>query len=114
MTYNIAIVGSTGAVGREMLQTLYERDFPVDNVYALASSKSPGRQVSFGDERTIDVQPIEDFDFSKIDFAFFSAGGDVSEKSAPLAGKNGALVIDNSSAFRMTQNVPLIVPEVNH
>ena len=114
MTYNIAIVGSTGAVGREMLQTLYERDFPVDNVYALASSKSPGRQVSFGDERTIDVQPIEDFDFSKVDFAFFSAGGDVSEKYAPLAGKNGALVIDNSSAFRMTQNVPLIVPEVNH
>ena len=97
-----------------MLQTLYERDFPVDNVYALASSKSPGRQVSFGDERTIDVQPIEDFDFSKVDFAFFSAGGDVSEKYAPLAGKNGALVIDNSSAFRMTQNVPLIVPEVNH
>ena len=114
MTYNIAVVGSTGAVGREMLQTLYERDFPVDNVYALASSKSPGRQVSFGDERTIDVQPIEDFDFSKVDFAFFSAGGDVSEKYAPLAGKNGALVIDNSSAFRMTQNVPLIVPEVNH
>ena len=114
MTYNIAIVGSTGAVGREMLQTLYERDFPVDNVYALASSKSPGRQVSYGDERTIDVQPIEDFDFSKVDFAFFSAGGDVSEKYAPLAGKNGALVIDNSSAFRMTQNVPLIVPEVNH
>ena len=114
MTYNIAIVGSTGAVGREMLQTLYERDFPVDNVYALASSKSPGRQVSFGDERTIDVQPIEDFDFSKVDFAFFSAGGDVSEKYAPLAGKNGALIIDNSSAFRMTQNVPLIVPEVNH
>ena len=114
MTYNIAVVGSTGAVGREMLQTLYERNFPVDNVYALASSKSPGRQVSFGDERTIDVQPIEDFDFSKVDFAFFSAGGDVSEKYAPLAGKNGALVIDNSSAFRMTQNVPLIVPEVNH
>ena len=114
MTYNIAVVGSTGAVGREMLQTLYERDFPVDNVYALASSKSPGRQVSFGDERTIDVQPIEDFDFSKVDFAFFSAGGDVSEKYAPLAGKNGALVIDNSSAFRMTQNVPLVVPEVNH
>ena len=114
MTYNIAVVGSTGAVGREILQTLYERDFPIDNVYALASSKSPGRQVSFGDERTIDVQPIEDFDFSKVDFAFFSAGGDVSEKYAPLAGKNGALVIDNSSAFRMTQNVPLIVPEVNH
>lgn len=114
MTYKIAVVGATGAVGREMLQTLYERKFPIDKVYALASSKSPGRQVSFGDDVTIDVEPIEKFDFSKVDFAFFSAGGSVSEKYAPIAGKCGALVIDNSSAFRMKENVPLIVPEVNH
>ena len=114
MTYKIAVVGATGAVGREMLQTLYERKFPIDKVYALASSKSPGRQVSFGDELTIDVEPIEKFDFTKVDFAFFSAGGSVSEKYAPIAGKSGALVIDNSSAFRMKDNVPLIVPEVNH
>ena len=99
MTYKIAVVGATGAVGREMLQTLYERKFPIDKVYALASSKSPGRQVSFGDDVTIDVEPIEKFDFSKVDFAFFSAGGSVSEKYAPIAGKCGALVIDNSSAF---------------
>ena len=70
MTYKIAVVGATGAVGREMLQTLHERKFPIDKVYALASSKSPGRQVSFGDELTIDVEPIEKFDFSKVDFAF--------------------------------------------
>ena len=114
MTYTIAVAGATGAVGREMLQTLYERKFPVDKIYALASSKSPGRQVSFGDDQRIDVQTIENFDFSNVDFSFFSAGGSVSEKYAPMAGRSGSLVIDNSSAFRMKENVPLIVPEVNH
>ena len=114
MGYNLAVVGATGAVGREILQTLYERKFPIDKIYALASKKSPGRQVSFGDDQRVDVQALDDFDFSKVDFALFSAGGSVSEKYAPIAGENGCLVIDNSSAFRMTENVPLIVPEVNH
>ena len=114
MGYKVAVVGATGAVGREILQTLYERKFPVDKMYALASKKNPGRQVSFGDDKRIDVETVEGFDFSKVDIALFSAGGVVSEKYAPIAGGKGCLVIDNSSAFRMTENVPLIVPEVNH
>ena len=79
MNYNVAIVGATGAVGREIFQTLNERKFPIKNIYALASAKSPGRQVSFGDDQTIDVKPLDDFDFSKVDFALFSAGGNISE-----------------------------------
>ena len=114
MKYNVAIVGATGAVGREILQTLNERKFPIGKIYALASTKSPGRQVSFGDDKTIDVTPLNDFDFSKVDLALFSAGGSVSEKFCSEAGEKGALVIDNSSAFRMQEDVPLIVPEVNH
>ena len=113
MTFNIAIVGATGAVGREMLQTLYERKFPVKKIYALASSRRPGRQVAFGDENNIDVTPLNKFDFSSVDIALFSAGGSVATEYAKKAGEAGALVIDNSSAFRMTSNVPLIVPEVN-
>ncbi len=113
MTFNIAIVGATGAVGREMLQTLYERKFPVKKIYALASGRRPGRQVAFGDENNIDVTSLNKFDFSSVDIALFSAGGSVATEYAKKAGEAGALVIDNSSAFRMTSNVPLIVPEVN-
>ena len=113
MNYNIAIVGSTGAVGREMLETLSYRKFPCKNVYALASKSSLGKEVSFGEDKVLKVQALEDFDFSKADIALFSAGSDVSKKFAPIAGKNKCIVIDNSSFFRMDKDVPLIVPEVN-
>ena len=113
MSYNIAVVGSTGAVGREMLETLSYRKFPCKNVYALASKSSLGKEVSFGEDKVLKVQALEDFDFSKADIALFSAGSDVSKKFAPIAGKNKCIVIDNSSFFRMDKDVPLIVPEVN-
>lgn len=111
--YNIAVVGATGAVGREMLQTLAERNFPAGQIYALASKKSVGRQVSYGEDRDVTIEALEDFDFSKTDIALFSAGGETAKKFAPMAGKAGSVVIDNSSAFRMDDDVPLIVPEVN-
>ena len=113
MMYNIAVAGATGAVGREMLQTLAERGFPVGNVHALASKGSVGREISFGEDRDLTVEALDDFDFSKVDIALFSAGGDVSKAVAPKAGAAGAIVIDNSSAFRMEDDIPLIVPEVN-
>ena len=113
MSYNIAIVGSTGAVGREMLETLSYRKFPCKNVYALASKSSLGKEVSFGEDKVLKVEALEDFDFSKADIALFSAGSVVSKKFAPIAGKNKCIVIDNSSFFRMDKDVPLIVPEVN-
>ena len=113
MAYNVAVAGATGAVGREMLQTLAERNFPVKNVHALASKGSVGREVSYGEDRVLSVESLDQFDFSKVDIALFSAGGDVSKAIAPKAGVAGAIVIDNSSAFRMDEDVPLIVPEVN-
>ena len=113
MTYNIAVVGATGAVGREMLQTLSERNFPVNNIYALASKASIGKEVSFGDEKILKVLSLEGFDFEKVDIALFSAGSDIAKKYGPIAGKKGCIVIDNSSCFRMHDDVPLIVPEVN-
>jgi len=113
MTYNIAVVGATGAVGREMLQTLSERNFPINNIYALASKVSIGREVSFGDEKIIKILPLDEFDFEKVDIALFSAGSDIAKKFGPIAGKKGCIVIDNSSCFRMDEEVPLIVPEVN-
>ena len=113
MTYNIAVVGATGAVGREMLQTLSERNFPLNNIYALASKSSIGREVSFGDEKILKVLSLEDFDFEKVDIALFSAGSDIAKKYGPIVGKTGCIVIDNSSCFRMDDEVPLIVPEVN-
>ena len=106
MSYNIAIVGSTGAVGREMLETLSYRKFPCKNVYALASKSSLGKEVSFGEDKVLKVQALEDFDFSKADIALFSAGSDVSKKFAPIAGKNKCIVVDNSSFFRMDKDVP--------
>jgi len=113
MGYRVAVVGATGAVGREMLQTLAERNFPADKVYALASSKSVGRELSYGEDVTLTVESLEKFDFANADIALFSAGGDTSKAYAPKAGDAGCIVIDNSSAFRMDEDVPLIVPEVN-
>ena len=113
MGYKVAVVGATGAVGREMLQTLSERNFPADEVFALASEKSAGKEISFGENSVLKVTSLEKFDFSKANIALFSAGGELSKAYAPQAGKKGCLVIDNSSAFRMDPKVPLIVPEVN-
>ena len=113
MGYKVAVVGATGAVGREMLQTLSERKFPADEVFALASEKSTGKEISYGEDGVIKVTSLDKFDFSIADIALFSAGGELSKAYAPKAGKEGCLVIDNSSAFRMDPNVPLIVPEVN-
>ena len=112
MGYRVAIVGATGNVGREMLNILHERQFPTTEVVALASRKSVGREVSFGD-RTLKVQALEDFNFAGIDIALFSAGGAVSKEWGPRVAAAGAVVIDNSSHFRMDQDVPLIVPECN-
>ena len=113
MGYKVAVVGATGAVGREMLQTLSERKFPADEVFALASEKSTGKEISYGEDGVIKVTSLDKFDFSSADIALFSAGGELSKAYAPRAGQEGCLVIDNSSAFRMDPNVPLIVPEVN-
>jgi aspartate-semialdehyde dehydrogenase len=112
MSYNIAIVGATGNVGMEMMNILAEREFPVTEVHAIASRRSVGREVSFGD-RTLKCQDLETFDFSKVDFVLMSAGGETSKQWSPKIGRTGAIVIDNSSAFRYDTAVPLIVPEVN-
>ncbi|HOP19667.1 MAG TPA: aspartate-semialdehyde dehydrogenase [Parvularculaceae bacterium] len=112
MEFNVAVVGATGNVGQEMLAILDERLFPVKDAYAVASRQSIGREVSFGD-RTLKCVDLETFDFSKVDIALFSAGGDVSKEWGPKAAAAGAVVIDNSSYFRMDPDVPLIVPEVN-
>jgi len=113
MGVRVAVVGATGAVGREMLRTLAERQFPCDEVFALASAKSAGKELSYGDDKIVTVQSLDKFDFSNADIALFSAGGDTSKAIAPKAGDAGCIVIDNSSAFRMDDDVPLIVPEVN-
>ena len=100
MSYNIAVVGATGAVGREMLQTLFERKFPVKNIYALASKSSIGKEISFGDEKILKVKSVDDFNFENVDIALFSAGSKISEKWGPIAASAGAIVIDNSSFWR--------------
>src|SRR5579875_263260 len=112
MTYRVAVVGATGAVGREMLKTLAERAFPVAEVAAVASGRSAGGEVSFG-ERTLRVQNLENFDFRGWDFGLFSPGASVSAVHAPRAASAGCIVIDNTSQFRMEPDVPLVVPEVN-
>jgi len=112
MGYRIAIVGATGNVGREMLDILDERGFPADEVVALASRRSQGTEVSFG-ERTLKVGTLDNHDFSKTDIALMSAGGDVSREWSPKIAATGCVVIDNSSAWRYDADVPLIVPEVN-
>lgn len=112
MGYKVAIVGATGNVGREMLNILEERGFPADEVVALASRRSQGTEVSYGD-RTLKVRPLEQYDFSDTDICLMSAGGNVSKEWSPKIGRQGCVVIDNSSAFRYDPDVPLIVPEVN-
>ena len=112
MEVNVAIVGATGNVGQEMLAILEERLFPAKEVFALASRKSIGREISYG-ERTLKCQDIEQFDFKKADIVLMAAGGSVAKEWAPKAAAAGAIVIDNSSHFRMDPDVPLIVPEVN-
>lgn len=113
MSFKVAVVGATGAVGREMLQTLEERNFPIEEIVPLASEKSIGKEVSFGDKRILKVQDLETFDFTGTEIALFSAGSSIAAKFAPKAAKQGAVVIDNSSRWRMESDVPLIVPEVN-
>ena len=112
MGFKIAVAGATGNVGREMLNILSERGFPADEVVALASSRSQGTEVSFGD-KTLKVQNLENYDFSDTDICLMSAGGTVSQKWSPKIGAQGCVVIDNSSAWRYDAEVPLIVPEVN-
>ena len=108
---NIAIVGATGNVGRKILEVLEKKNFRVDNLHLLASTKSLGSSLNFKGKE-IKIELLENFDFSKVDLTFFSAGGVISEKFAPKAAKN-SIVVDNSSFFRMDPEVPLIVPQVN-
>jgi len=112
MGYKVAIAGATGNVGREMLNIVAERAFPVSEVVPLASSRSIGQEVSFGD-KNLKVQALEHYDFSDTDICLMSAGGDVSKTWSPKIGAKGCVVIDNSSAWRYDADVPLIVPEVN-
>ena len=113
MGYRVAVVGATGAVGREMLKTLAERNFPVDEVAAVASGRSAGVEVSFGERRVLKVQNLASFDFRGWDIALFSPGASVSALHAPRAASAGCVVIDNTSHFRMEPDIPLVVPEVN-
>ncbi len=110
--FNICIAGATGNVGRELLNILYERDFPVGEIYPLASERSKGKTVVFGSKKLV-VEDIAEFDFSKADIGLFSPGASVSKVYAPKAAEAGCVVIDNTSYFRMDEDVPLIVPEVN-
>jgi aspartate-semialdehyde dehydrogenase len=113
MAYRVAVVGATGAVGREILKTLAERGFPVSEVAAVASGRSAGKDVSFGEKTVLKVQSLERFDFKGWDIGLFSPGAAVSAIHAPRAAEAGCIVIDNTSQFRMEPDVPLVVPEVN-
>jgi aspartate-semialdehyde dehydrogenase len=112
MRHRVAVVGATGAVGRELLKTLVERNFPASEVIALASGRSAGSEVSFG-EQTLKVRNLETFDFAGTDIGLFSPGASVSAVHAPRAAAAGCVVIDNTSHFRMEHDIPLVVPEVN-
>jgi aspartate-semialdehyde dehydrogenase len=111
-SYRVAIVGATGAVGEEMRKILEERDFPVSSLKLLASHRSKGKRLNFKGEE-ISVEELKENSFKDVDMALFSAGASISREFAPLAAKNDCIVIDNSSAFRMEKDVPLVVPEVN-
>jgi aspartate-semialdehyde dehydrogenase len=113
MGFKVAVVGATGVVGHEMLSILAEREFPADEVIAVASERSAGAEVSFGEDAVLKVQDLDRFDFKGIDIALFSPGAKVSAVHAPRAAKAGAIVIDNTSQFRMDPDVPLVVAEVN-
>lgn len=113
MGYKVAVVGATGNVGREILQTLYERNFPADEIIPLASSRSAGSEVSYGDDKRLKVRDLAKFDFKGVDIVLSSPGASVSAEYSPKAAAAGAVVIDNTSQFRMDPDVPLVVPEVN-
>ena len=113
MGYRVAVAGATGAVGREIIKTLHERQFPVSEIAALASPRSVGQEISFGDKQVLKVKNLETFDFAGWDIGLFSPGAAVSAVHAPRAAAAGCLVIDNTSHFRMEHDVPLVVPEVN-
>lgn len=110
--YDVAVVGATGAVGEAMISILEERNFPVGNLYPLASSRSAGKTIMFNGS-TVKVTDLADFDFSKAQIGLFSAGGSISEEFAPKAAEAGCVVIDNTSHFRRDEDIPLIIPEVN-
>src|SRR5450432_3990498 len=112
MAYKIAVIGATGNVGRAMLNVLVQRQFPISEVVALASTRSIGREVSFGDG-VLKVKALDYYDFKGTDICLMSAGGKISKEWSPKIAAAGALVIDNSSAWRMDRDVPLVVPEVN-
>ena len=113
MAYRVAVVGATGAVGREILKTLAERNFPISDIAAVASGRSSGTEISFGENRVLKTHNLEKFDFHGWDIALFSPGASVSAIHAPRAAAAGCLVIDNTSQFRQDPDVPLVVPEVN-
>jgi aspartate-semialdehyde dehydrogenase len=113
MSYKVAVVGATGNVGREILSLLDERHFPAREVVALASSRSIGREVSFGEEKILKVKSLDDYDFSDTDIALFSPGAKISKIHAPRAAAAGCVVIDNTSQFRYDDDIPLVVTEVN-
>ena len=110
--YDVAVVGATGAVGEAMISILEERDFPVGNLYPLASSRSAGKTIMFKGS-SVTVTDLAEFDFSQAQIGLFSAGGSISEKYAPIAAEAGCVVVDNTSHFRRDEDIPLIVPEVN-
>lgn len=110
--YNVAVVGATGAVGETLISILEERNFPVNELYPLASERSAGKKIQF-QGKTVTIQNLAEFDFSKADIGLFSAGGSISEEYAEKAGKAGCIVIDNTSHFRREPDIPLVVPEVN-
>ena len=112
MGYRVAVVGATGNVGREMLNILDERKFPASEVIALASSRSQGQEISFGDKR-LKVQNLENFDWTGVDFALMSAGSAIAKEYGEKIGATGTIVVDNSSFWRYHGDVPLVVPEVN-
>lgn len=112
MGYKVAVIGATGVVGHEIITTLAERDFPVDELVPLASRRSSGKQISFGN-KDLTVKPLEDFDFNGVDIVLSSAGAKISEEFVPKATKAGAIVIDNTSHYRTDSDVPLVIPEVN-
>lgn len=113
MGYKVAVVGATGNVGREMLKTMEERDFPADEVVALASHRSIGKEISYGDNDILKCQDLETYDFAGTDIVLSSPGASISAKFAPRATAAGAVIVDNTSHFRMDPDVPLVIPEVN-
>jgi aspartate-semialdehyde dehydrogenase len=113
MAYKVAVIGATGNVGREMLKVLAQRQFPISEVVALASPRSVGREVSFGEDHVLKIKAMDYYDFKGTDIVLMSAGSDVAREWAPKIAAQGAMVIDNSSAWRMDRQVPLVVPEVN-